>query len=66
MQIINLDNYKSLDEFKKMRKDVCNEIKQKKKQEYYQMFEDRKDGSISPYLDSEVAEIIGLTLTHNK
>lgn len=58
--IIDLDKYKSLEEFKKERKQFCNALKQKRKQEYYQMIESRNDSSISPYLDSEVANILKL------
>lgn len=58
--IIDLDKYDSLAEFKKERKQFCNDKKKKQKQEYYQMIESRNDGSISPYLDSEVAKILEL------
>lgn len=59
-QIIDLDEYESLDAFKKERKQLCNDKKQKRKQEYYQLLESRNDGSISPYLDSEVAKVLNL------
>ena len=59
-KIIDLDEYNSLDEFKQERKQLCNETKKKQKQEYYQMLETRNDGSISPYLDSEVAKVLNL------
>lgn len=59
-KIIDLDKYESLDEFIKERKQICNEQKQKSKQEYYQLLESRNDGSISPYLDSEVAKVLNL------
>lgn len=59
-QIIDLDQYESLDAFKQERKQLCNNKKQKQKQEYQQMIETRNDGSISPYLDSEVAKVLGL------
>ncbi len=59
-QIIDLDEYESLDAFKKERKQLCNDKKQKSKQEYYQLLESRNDGSISPYLDSEVAKVLNL------
>ena len=59
-KIIDLDKYTSLDEFKQGRRELCNKIKKKQKQEYYQMLEARNDGSISPYLDSEVAKILNL------
>lgn len=59
-KIIDLDEYESLEEFKKERKQLCNDTKKKQKQEYYQMLETRNDGSISPYLDSEVAKVLNL------
>ena len=59
-EIIDLDKYESLDAFKEERKKICNDIKKKQKQEYYQMIEERNDGNISPYLDSEVARIFNL------
>ena len=61
-QIIDLDQYESLDAFKQERKQICNAQKQKQKQEYQQMIETRNDGSISPYLDSEVAKVLGLKI----
>lgn len=57
-QIIDLDEYESLDAFKQDRKQICNA----QKQEYQQMIETRNDGSISPYLDSEVAKVLGLKI----
>lgn len=59
-QIIDLDQYESLYAFKQERKQLCNTQKQKQKQEYQQMIETRNDGSISPYLDSEVAKVLVL------
>lgn len=59
-QIIDLDQYESLEAFKQERKQLCNEKKKKQKQEYQQMIGTRNDGSISPYLDSEVAKVLGL------
>ena len=59
-EIIDLDKYESLDAFKEERKKICNDTKKKQKQEYYQMIEERNDGNISPYLDSEVARIFNL------
>lgn len=58
--IIDLDEYESLEEFKHERIQMCNAIKKKNKEEYYQMLKTRNDGSISPYLDSEVAKILNL------
>ncbi len=59
-QIIDLDEYESLAEFKEERKQLCNDLKQKKKQKYYQLLESRNDGNISPYLDNEVADVLNL------
>ena len=61
-QIIDLDKYESLDAFKQERKQICNAQKQKEKQEYQKMIETRNDGSISPYLDSEVAKVLDLKI----
>lgn len=57
-EIINLNEYESLEEFKKLRKKWCNEMKQKNKNAYQEMIKKRNDGSISPYLDSEVMRIL--------
>lgn len=59
-EIIDLSKYESVIEFKNERKSICNETKRRKKQEYYQLLESRNDGSISPYLDSEVIKILKL------
>lgn len=59
-QIIDLDEYESLEAFKQERKQLCNAQKQKQKQEYQHLIESRADGSISPYLDSEVAKVLEL------
>lgn len=59
-KIIDLYEYESLDEFKKERRQLCNNTKNKQKQEYYRMLETRNDRSISPYLDSEVAKVLNL------
>lgn len=61
-EIIDLNQYKSLIDFKDERKQLCNEEKKKRKQEYQQMIEARNDGSLSPYLDSEVAKILELKI----
>lgn len=59
-EIINLNEYESLDKFKKERKQLCNNIKIEKKQKYYELIESRNDGSISPYLDNEVIKVLNL------
>ena len=59
-EMIDLSKYESITSFKKERKNICNETKKRKKQEYYQLLESRNDGSISPYLDNEVARILEL------
>lgn len=56
--IIDLGDYESLEAFKQERKNICNEIKQRNKQHYKEMIAKRNDGSISPYLDSEVMRIL--------
>lgn len=59
-EIIDLDEYGSIEEFKRERKQLCNDAKKKQKQEYYHMLATRNDGSISPYLDSEVVKVLNL------
>lgn len=59
-KIIDLNEYESLDAFKNERKQLCNNEKQKSKQEYHKLLESRNDGSISPYLDNEVAKVLKL------
>lgn len=59
-EIIDLDQYESLEAFKQERKQICNAEKQRQKQEYQKMIASRNDGNISPYLDSEVAKILSL------
>ncbi|MBE6140979.1 MAG: hypothetical protein E7172_05585 [Firmicutes bacterium] len=59
-EIIDLSKYDSLSAFKEERKQLCNDKKQEKRKEYHQMIELRNDGSISPYLDSEVAKVLNL------
>lgn len=58
--IIDLSEYASLAEFKRERKEFCNKRNIAKKQEYYKTIASRNDGSISPYLDREVAQILEL------
>lgn len=57
-EIIDLKQYDSLQQFKEERKRICNQEKNKKKETYYQMLAERNDGSISPYLDTEVMKIL--------
>jgi hypothetical protein len=59
-EIIDLDKYESLEQFKAERKKYCNELKAKQKQAYYEMLSERNYDSFSPYLDSEVKRIIEL------
>lgn len=61
-EIIDLNQYESLMEFKKERKQLCNDKKKKQKQEYQEMIKLRNDGSISPYLDSEVAKVLEIKI----
>ena len=53
-KIIDLDKYESLDAFKEERTQICNDIKQKKKKEYYQSLESRQ------HLASAVAKVLNL------
>ena len=57
-RIIDLDDYESLDAFKESVHKECNDKKKKNKEAYYKLLSDRNDGSISPYLDSEVASVL--------
>lgn len=59
-QIIDLEQYESLDAFKQERKQLCNAQKEKQKQEYQEMIEARNEESFSPYLDNEDAKVLGL------
>lgn len=59
-EIIDLEKYDSIDEFKKERIQACNSQKQDNKQKYHELLESRNDGSISPYFDSEVAKVLSL------
>lgn len=59
-QIIDLEQYESLEAFKQERKQLCNDKKKRQKQEYQKKIETRNDGSISPYLESEVAKVLSL------
>lgn len=58
--IIDLDKYESLTAFKEEGKQLCNAMKKQKRQEYQDMLEERNDGSVSPYLDSEVVKVLEL------
>lgn len=57
-EIIDLNDYESLETFIKERKNICNEIKQRNKQYYMEMIAEKNNGSNSPYLDSEVLRIL--------
>lgn len=59
-EVIDLNKYNSLSEFKNEVKELCNYKKKKPKEAYYQMIKSRDDGSVSPYLDSEVEKILSL------
>lgn len=56
--VIQLCLYKSLDEFKNIRKYVCNELKKNRKIYYYEMINKYHDGNHSPYLDEKVALVL--------
>lgn len=57
---IDLNDCGSLEDFIQFRKNLCNEMKQRNKNAYQEIIEKRNDGSISPYLDSEVMHVIKL------
>ncbi len=57
-EIIDLNDYESLETFIEERKNICNEIKQRNKQYYMEMIAEKNNGSNSPYLDSEVLRIL--------
>lgn len=57
---IDLDEYESLEEFIKIRKEWCNQMKQRNKKYYREMISQKGDGSVSPYLDEEVLRILEL------
>ena len=59
-EIIDLDKFQSIDEFKSERTQACNSQKQDNKQKYQELLAYRNDGSISPYLDSEVSKVLNL------
>ncbi len=59
-EIIDLGGYASVEDFKDNVRKECNDKKKKSKEAYYQLLADRNDGSISPYLDSEVNNILKL------
>lgn len=57
-EIIDLNDYESLETFIGERKNVSNEIEQRNRQYYMEMIKERNNGNISPYLDSEVMRIL--------
>jgi hypothetical protein len=59
-QIIDLNEYESLLDFKNKRKEICNQEKMKRKQEYSELIKSKKCNSTSPYLDNEVLKILKL------
>ncbi len=59
-KIIDLKNYDSLLAFKKRCQEVCNLKKENLKNQYQKKVELRNNESISPYLDYEVVEALGL------
>ena len=60
-EIIDLNQYESMDAFKQERKKICNDLRDAQKQAYQQMIKDRNDGNVSPYLDNEVAKVLGVS-----
>ncbi len=59
-EIIDLDEYESLEDFKKQRIARCTELKDRQVAEYQQKIAAREDNNLSPYLDKEVAQILKL------
>lgn len=57
---IGLDEYESLEDFIKIRKEWCNQMKRRNKKYYQEMLSKKGDGSFSPYLDEEVLRILEL------
>ncbi len=58
--IINLDNYESLIDFKATRKRELEKLKQQKKEQYQQLIATRSYDNVSPYQDQEVLKILRL------
>ena len=56
--IIDLNEYESLEDFKNQRKRELNELKQRKKQAYRETITKHNTGDVSPYLDNEVFKIV--------
>ena len=59
-EIIDLDNYNSLEEFQQLRQKYCDDLKKERKFKHLLLIKTRNNGSISPYLDNEVANILKL------
>ena len=57
-EIIDLNEYQSLADFKNVKKRICNEIKNEKRNAYLEVIKNRNNNNISPYLDEEVARIL--------
>jgi len=58
--IIDLNDYKSIKDFKEKRTKELNEIKRQIKELYFMKLQNTNQKTISPYLDDEVAKIISL------
>ena len=59
-EVIDLRNYKSLEDFKKQRIEVLTQIKNKNKQDYYERLKRINNVTDSPYLDEEVIKVLTL------
>ncbi len=55
---VELDDYSSLDEFKKERIAILNQEKQKRKKQYLEKLARSGSESVSPYLDEEVLSVL--------
>ncbi len=56
--IIDLNHYDSLQDFKKQRKAILTNIKREKKLEYEKRLKSKQEKNLSPYLDDEVYKIV--------
>ena len=59
-QVIDLNNYQSLDNFIYERIEICDDIKCREKNQFYSTLVETSDGVVLPYQDLEVARILNL------
>lgn len=65
VQIIDLDEYQSLEEFKQKRVEYLNQLKKQQKEKYYASLYANPQPYFSPYLDREVLKVLKLQKTPN-